>query len=249
MTENDIKKEYLGNNISVFCSKTHRFGTDAVLLEFFALNGKTPPKKIMDFGCGCGIIPMLYARDLPNADITALDIQGDAIELVNMAIEHNSVSKRVHALNCDLKNISTDYFGQFDLVSMNPPYKRKGAGLMTENEGLNIARFELECTFNDIVISAKKLLKTGGRLCVCNRPNRLADMICAMRENGIEPKRMQTVSQRMGFEPMLVLLEGVVGANANITILPPLYLEDENGKLSEQAQKIYAKWEYDRKNI
>ena len=33
----NIKKEYLGSGIYVFCSDTHRFGTDAVLLEAFAM--------------------------------------------------------------------------------------------------------------------------------------------------------------------------------------------------------------------
>lgn len=259
MTEkNSVKTEYLGGNISVMCSETHRFGTDAVVLEYFAaakLKMRRKIEKIIDLGTGCGIIPMLFARDTAenaaNVKIYALDIQPDAVKLVETAVEENQLSGRVVPICCDLNEIcerDKSLCGSFDIVTMNPPYKRKDSGLMTENEGLNIARFELKCDFDGICAAAARLLKHGGSFFVCNRPSRLADMICAMRKHGIEPKREQCVIQRMGSAPQLVLLEGILGANADMDILPPLYLEDENGKLTSDAEKIYAKWEYDRKN-
>ena len=253
----NIKKEYLGGGIYVFCSDTHRFGTDAVLLEAFAIqpNAKQPikPKSIIDLGCGCGIIPMLFARDTKDtaAKITALDIQSEAAELTQKAVDYNKLGARVRVINADLNDIAAQHrtlCGGFELVTMNPPYKRQGSGLMTENEGLNIARFELKCDFDGICKAAKTLLKNKGRFCVCNRPSRLADMIFAMKNNGIEPKRLQNVAQKQGDMPMLVLLEGVVGANPDMTVLPSLYLEDKHGKMTAECAKIYEKWEYERKN-
>lgn len=250
----DIKKEYLGGGVYVFCSDTHRFGTDAVLLEAFAMQPiKQSPKSIIDLGCGCGIIPMLFARDTKDtaADITALDIQAEATALTQKAVDYNNLGCRVDVINADLNDIAANYrklHGGFELVTMNPPYKRQGSGLMTENEGLNIARFELKCDFDGICKAAKLLLKNKGRFCVCNRPSRLADMIFAMKNNGIEPKRLQNVAQKQGDMPMLVLLEGVLGANPDMTVQPTLYLEDESGKMTEQCAKIYEKWDYERKN-
>ena len=252
-----MKTEYLGGGISVMCSETHRFGTDAVLLEYFAaakLQMRRRVERIIDLGTGCGIIPMLFARDTKNiADIKiyALDIQLDAVNLVKAAAEQNHLSEKIVPICCDLNNISEhdkSLCGSFDIVTMNPPYKRKNSGLMTDNEGLNIARFELKCDFDGICATAARLLKHGGSFFVCNRPSRLADMICAMREHGIEPKRMQCVIQRAGNAPQLVLLEGVLGAKADMEILPPLFLENEDGGMTDIAEKIYEKWEYDRKN-
>ena len=245
----NVKKEYLGGKINVFCSDTHRFGTDAVLLEYFAGFGCKSTDCIMDFGCGCGIIPMLFARDFSDAKIYALDIQDEAIELVGRAIKENELKNRVTPLLCDLKQIDKSLFGKFDLVTMNPPYKRVGSGLMTDNDGLNIARFELKCNFDDIVKSAKKLLKTGGRFCVCNRPNRLCDMMTAMSNNGIEPKRLRMVSQRVNDAPMLVLLEGRLSSKPDIVIENELYLQNADGSYSDEYKRIYEKWEYDRKMI
>lgn len=256
--KNGVKTEYLGGNISVMCSKTHRFGTDAVMLEYFAaarLQKRRKTERIIDLGTGCGIIPMLFARDTAenceNLQIYALDIQPDAVDLVKAAVLQNHLQDRVFPVCCDLNEIcerDKSLCGSFDIVTMNPPYKRRNSGLMTENEGLNIARFELKCDFDGICKTAARLLKHGGSFCVCNRPNRLADMICAMRKFGIEPKRVQSVIQRAGCSPQLILLEGVLGANADTDILPPLYLEDENGRMTADAEKIYATWEYERKN-
>ena len=44
-----------------------------------------------------------------------------------------------------------------------------------------------------VCAAAGKLLRTGGRLCICQRPERLADLICSMRAHRIEPKRVQAV--------------------------------------------------------
>ena len=45
-------------------------------------------------------------------------------------------------------------------------------------------------------------------LCICNRPERLADVICSMRANGIEPKRLRTVQKDRSSDPWLILVEG-----------------------------------------
>lgn len=58
------------------------------------------------------------------------------------------------------------------------------------------ARHELSCTMPDVCAAAGLLLKDGGRLCVCQRPERLADVLCAMRGARIEPKRLQFVMAR-----------------------------------------------------
>lgn len=248
-----LKCEYLGQGVSVFCSDTHRFGTDAVLLHHFALgleqNKARRAKRIMDMGCGCGIIPMLFARDAAGAEIYAVDIQEEAILLVKRSAEYCKMPN-VHPILCDINELIDKYpelKGSFDLITMNPPYKRAGSGLMSENEGLNIARFELKCNFDDICKTAAKMIKPGGRFCVCNRPNRLADMICAMRKYKIEPKRMMNVCNRASDAPMLVLVEGVMSGNADMTVCPQFVLEDEHGKITQNALKMYEKWDYERK--
>ena len=233
-----MKKEDLGG-ITLFCSDIHRFGTDAVLLEYFANNKKF--KNACDIGTGCGIIALLLARDSKTASITAVDIQPDAIALVKSAVDENGLADRVAPLCCDVKSLPKQMNGKYDLVVCNPPYKKHGAGLTTGCDGIDIARMEIKCEFSDIAAAAAMLLMPNGRFCVCNRPERLCDVICAMNEYGISPKRLRMISNEAGSYPMLFLCEGVKGAKDGIKILPELYLK-ENGKDSKEIELIYNNW-------
>ena len=52
-----VSYEVLGDGIEVAVSQNHRVGTDALLLADFAAPRRKD--KMLDLGCGCGIIPLL----------------------------------------------------------------------------------------------------------------------------------------------------------------------------------------------
>lgn len=96
------------------------------------------------------------------------------------------------------------------------------------------------CSIDDVCSAAKRSLRYGGRLCICNRPERLADVICSMRANGIEPKRLRTVQKDRSSDPWLILVEGRLGGSPFMRIESPLYIKGENGEpYSEEMKRIY----------
>jgi tRNA1(Val) A37 N6-methylase TrmN6 len=95
------------------------------------------------------------------------------------------------------------------------------------------------CTVEDVCRAAKKNLRYGGRLCICNRPERLCDIMTAMRSNGIEPKRLRTVHKNPNCAPWLILVEGRMGGNNFIQIEKPLYVRSADGGLSPEMNRIY----------
>lgn len=94
------------------------------------------------------------------------------------------------------------------------------------------------CNIDDVCRAAERLLKFGGRLCVCNRPERLSDVLFAMKSNNIEPKRLRFVSKTASDAPWLFLVEGKKGSKPFMQIEPQLYIRSESG-FSEELQKIY----------
>lgn len=217
--------------LEVATTRQHRFGTDAVLLESFALS--RPAKKICDIGSGCGIIPFLTAKRKKNCEIVALEIQEDAVELINEAVLKNGIDN-VRAVCGDARDISllkqnvgnTD----FDLVICNPPYYKENSGAKCPDAQRSLAREENTFSIYDAALSAKTLLKHGGRFCVCFKPERLCDLIDAMRKNTIEPKRLRMIHTRAEQKPWLVLVEGKKGANPFLEVLPPLVVNSESGQ-------------------
>ncbi|MEG0895842.1 MAG: methyltransferase, partial [Oscillospiraceae bacterium] len=202
--------EKISENIFVFTSKQHTFGTDAVLLSEF-----TAPKKndrVVDIGTGCGIIPMYMANKYSPKYILGVDIQPQAIEQFNMAIQNSALDTNVQAELCDAKDISKEYNCTFDVVCCNPPYKANGAGILSETESDKIARHETMLSMDDLCSIAARLLRFGGRFCLCQRPERLVDILYYMRKNGVEPKKVQFVSKNKDTSPWLVLVEGKKGS-------------------------------------
>ena len=232
---NEIKKEFLGK-FNIFCSNIHRFGTDAVMLNYFAKPKRA--KNACDLGCGCGIIPFLMLQDNEILKITAVDIQPDAIALVNKAIEFNKVDN-ITALECDLKNLPKNLKAKFDLVTMNPPYKRVGAGKITGIDGIDIARNEIKCTLRDICSAAAELLIPNGRFCVCQRPERLCEVIYEMKKAGLEPKEVRNVVNHAGDKPMLVLVSAIKGGKIGNDILPDLVLKNADETDTNEIKEIY----------
>ena len=219
----------IADGLTVCTSSLHRFGTDAVLLTEFS--GYRQKDRVCDFGTGCGIIPMLMQRQAPPQEIYGVDIQPEAIRQMCLGIaESTAVQSVLHPVCADLKNLWEDApAGQLDLVTCNPPYKAYQAGIESQLTAQKIARHEVLCNIYDICRSAKRLLKFGGRLCICNRPERLADCIDAMRQNGIEPKRLQFVAKAADAQPWLFLLEGRSGGKPFLNVLPLRIVGDGSG--------------------
>lgn len=232
------KIEPLGNNMKVVVSDCHTFGTDAILLANFASIRRKDVA--CDMGTGCGIIPLIWCKGETNK-VYAVDIQPKAISQLEKSIEINGIEGRVNAVNGDLRNITAILpQGSFDLVTMNPPYKPVGTGIESVSEAERIARHEVTCTIDDAVIAASRLLKYGGRFCMCHRPERLCDIIVALREGKTECKKIRFVVEKKGKAPWLVLVEGKRGGKKGVTVMPELVMNDENGNPTEEFRSMFG---------
>lgn len=242
--EQELRRLPLGNGVEIYVSPHHTFGTDAVLLADFARHKKND--RVVDIGTGCGIIPFLMLRDGLEGSVCGIDISEEATSLAARTAEYNGFSG-FEAVNCDIKCLSGRVeFGKATLVTCNPPYKADNAGIQNPDSVLRTARHETQCSLEDVVSTAAKLLQTSGRFCVCHRPERLAELMSLMRSCKIEPKRMRIVCQKSGREPWLVLVEGKRCANTGLRIMPPLFVENENGTLTDEMMRIYGPYKSKR---
>lgn len=233
--------ETLSDTISVCISPEHKFGTDAFLIADFA----SPRRKdiVCDLGTGCGIIPLLLEKNYSSQKIYGVDIQSQAIEQFKIAVKKNGQEDKLFPICADLKQLVEIPNGSVDVVTCNPPYKASRAGILSQLTAEQIARHEVLCTIDDICKTAAKLLKFGGRLCICQRPERLADVITAMKNSDIEPKRLRFVAKHTNDAPWLFLIEGKKGSKPFMQVLPTLavYSED-NQSFSKEMEAIYH-WE------
>ena len=238
MEQNIIsKKEPLGNGYFINVSKNHTFGTDAVLLSHFAASKRV--KRHCDLGAGCGIISMLLLRDGVAAHSDGVEISEEAVLLARRTAAEYA-EDTFTPVNADLRELKGVLpFSEYELVTCNPPYKAEGAGIISESSTDKVARHETACSLRDVIKTASKLLKSGGRFCICQRPERLSDIVNLMRAYKVEPKTLRLVAKRVGEEPWLILIEGRRDGKSGMRIMPTLYVYENDGYSSEMM-KIYG---------
>ena len=239
-----MRFEPLGQGVEVCVSDRHHFSTDTILLADFARvkNGES----VVELGTGCGTIPLLMMRDNSPKEIYAIEIQDDAVDLLRHSVAHNlsngieraSLIKPVHGDICDVKNLLLA--GSADLVVCNPPYKLSGSGIENPASGKKTARHEVDCTLDDVCEAAKWLLRFSGRFVMCQRPERLTDVLETLRAYELEPKRLRMVQGRADKAPKLFLVEAKRGAKQGyMDVEPALIVEDENG-FTPEMRAIYG---------
>lgn len=220
------------------------FGTDAYLLAAFIRS--QPKATAVELGGGTGIISLLLAARKKVASVTAVEVQPAFAELIGRNAEWNSLSDSVRPLCADLREITADTFGkEVDLVFSNPPYMKCGTGKRNEADEKYIARHEVCGGIADFCNAGARLLRYGGRFVSVWRPDRLTELLNALHDAHLEPKRMTFVHADASSEPCMVLTEAVKGGAPSLYISPPLllYLPMEEGetvrKLTSAAEEIY----------
>ena len=221
-------------------SNSFRYGVDSVLLADFA--DIKQRHSVIDLGTGTGVIPILiYSRKKPT-EITAVEIQKDMADMAERSIKLNGLEKSIKVLSMDLRD-TPKILGKagYDCVVTNPPYVKKECGINNPSKTKAIARFEIMCSLEEVLMTARELLKPGGKLFMVHRTDRLADIIYEMRNNGIEPKRIRFVHPSIGKRPNLLLIEGARGGKKELKFMDPLYIHDSNGEYTEEIHRIYGR--------
>ncbi len=215
-----------------------RFGTDSVLLADFAAPRKGDAA--VDLGCGTGAIAMLMAAHRPGLVVDAVEIQPEIVDMARRSVALNHMEDRMRVYEADMREVWREIgAGTKSLAVCNPPYGRSGAALESQSETKRIARHEGGLTPGEIARAAAMLLKNGGRFCVIYPAPRTYEMMRAMDESRIAPKRVRTVHGVAGRPPKFVLLEGVKGGGEGLHWLEPLVLRNADGSFSGEWHRIY----------
>jgi len=211
-------------------------GTDSFLLASFTRTRSG--ERVCDLGAGTGLLGLLLLARQPELELHNVEIQEAALALAEKTYAANGSAAAQH--HADLRALDGILSpGSFNLVISNPPYFKAGSGQQAATAARQTAREENTCTVDDLCRAAARLLRWGGRFSVVYRPERLTDLLCAMRKYGMEPKRLRMVQNTASAAPSLILVEGKRGGKSGLVIEPPLILKTADGSESADYRAAY----------
>ncbi len=219
------------------------FGTDALLLAGY-VSGEFDFG--IEFGGGSGIISMLLLSRKKLSLCDTVEAQEEYAQLIKRNAELNSLETKMRAVFADVREYAPKK--DADIIFTNPPYMKTTSGKMCGSDAKSIARHEVCGDISDFLASAKRMLKFGGAFYAVYRPDRLVDLICAMRQNGIEPKRATFVHASPDTEASMVLIEGRRGGKPSLKLTKPLliYSDKEHKSYTEDMNYIMTEGSFPR---
>ena len=196
----------------------YRFTSDAVVLTKFASNRKGDV--VADFCSGSGIVGLHYYALNPSVkSVDLIEIQKELAELSKKSVTLNGLDDKFTVINTPIQELSSEYNGKYSLILCNPPYKKANSGEVNLSQKIAMCRHEVTVTQKEICLAAYKKLKHGGRFCICQRTERLVELISDLQSVGLNPTRIQMVTGKTGGTPYLVMIEAFKGVSPQVKVL------------------------------
>ncbi len=181
-----------------------KVGTDGVLLGAWAYLDSTH-RHILDVGCGTGLIALMAAQRTEEwgAKVVGVEIDEGAVEDAMCNVADSEWSDRVEVVGSPIQEFAPEV--RFDHILSNPPYFV--ASLLSPDKARTTARHTTSLTFDDLALSAERLLAPEGVLSLVLPTDAVGDMTLAAARKGLFLARRMDVSSKTGGKPLRSLLE------------------------------------------
>jgi tRNA1Val (adenine37-N6)-methyltransferase len=216
----------------------YRFSIDAVLLAHFA--GPLTDETVLDLGTGCGIVSLILAFRYREVVVHGVELQPMLAEIAARNVVDNGLAGRVRIHTLDMKKVSPFLTsGPVDVVVCNPPFHPVGNGRINPDSQRAVARHEIGITLFELVETAGRMLRDGGRFAAVYPVVRMDDMLLEMRREGLAPKTLRLVHPREDGPAKLFLVEGIKDGRPALAVPPPLVLYRADGAYTEEAAAMF----------
>jgi len=196
--------------------------------------------KIIDIGCGCGIISLILGFRYRDVQIFGVEIQAQLAEIAIKNINKNKMSDRIRIVNKDIRTIRSSHTqGHVDFIISNPPYIKKGSGRLNPDTQKALARHEIKLDLTQFFSSTYKLLKSGGKVLLIFPADRLSDLILVMNSLNFHLDWVRFVHTKKKNKAKLLLISAIKNDHGSGAVLPPLYIYDSDNNPTNEYTAMF----------
>lgn len=198
-----------------------KVGTDSDLLGALSVGGE----RILDIGTGTGVLALMMAQRCPEARITAVEIDGDAVIDARRNFQESPFADRITLLHTSFQQYLEDFAGTsaqeapaFDSVVCNPPYFDRS--LESPDAGRARARHSSSLPFSVLARGAYRVLQPDGFFSLCFPPEVYDDFTSECLIAGFQLHtiyRIKSVPERPPKRFVLVYRKGRVERAEDLT--------------------------------
>ena len=196
---------------------------------------------MVDLGTGCGVIPVLLGFRHPRIRLVGVEIQDALARFALRNALENKMADRIQVLAKDMLDVSlADIGGPADLIVSNPPYRKLDSGRINADAQRAVARHELKIDLDQLLATARRLLRKSGRFVVIYPSARTIDLLAAMRALALEPKSLTMIHSTASSAARLVTVTGAKDGRPGLEVTAPIHLYNENGSYTSQAESMFS---------
>jgi len=215
-------------------TKGYAYNSDSIFLYDFISSFK-PKGKLLDVGCGVGIISLLLSRDF-DIQTHIIDKQKIMLQYAKKNFDLNRLKVRAYLGDF----IEYEFQDRFDFIVSNPPFYNSNV-IQSQNEHLNIARYAHHLPIEKFIERVKYLLKPKGRFIFCYDAKQIDILLYTLIKYKINPEVLRFVHSKIDRESKLVLIMARVNSKSMMKVLPPLIVFDKNSNYNKEAKEAFFK--------
>jgi len=204
------------------------YNSDSIFLYDFISSFK-PKGKLLDVGCGVGIVSLLISRDFV-LETSIIDKQESMLAYAQHNFTLNGISATAYLEDF----ISFEPSETFDVVVSNPPFYDSRV-TQSENTHLNIARYAHHLPFDTFAKKVKKVLKPRGWFIFCYDAKQIDILLRDLKDNNLNPEVIQFVHSKIDRESKLVMIAARMNSKSMTKVLPPFIVFDEESRYQKAA--------------
>lgn len=230
MNKNKIYQPFRFRQFLIYQNKTAmKVGTDGVLLGAWTA---IPEKctKILDIGTGTGLIALMLAQRVPEAEIIGIEPDELAFEESTFNFTLSKWSDRLRCIHCDLVTFSDSSTEKFDLIVSNPPFHQEK--IHSDNPQRIRARSVTSLSFKDLLKFSADHLHPQGQLSLILPFTTEKQIFQLADEAGLFPYRITRV-RGTATSPVKRSLIQMQKEETNLIKTKEIYIEEERHKYSE----------------